>query len=96
MAARPSRPRSWADCKAFYRLMDCDDFAARRDHRAAHRADAGLGAEGQVLLLLNDTTEINYGGESVARRDWGWWAQHRSRVLFLHTALMRDPVTGEE
>ncbi|MBU6313365.1 MAG: IS4 family transposase [Actinomycetales bacterium] len=90
----PEQTEVWADCKAFYRLMDCDDFGHEEitaPHIARTRAS---GAEGQVLLLLNDTTEINYGGKRRAK-GLGLVGHNTGRGFFLHTALMRDPDTGE-
>lgn len=90
----PEQTEVWADCKAFYRLMDCDDFG-HEEITAPHIARTrSSGTEGQVRLLLNDTTEINYGGKRRAK-GLGLVGHNTGRGFFLHTALMRDPDTGE-
>jgi hypothetical protein len=89
----PEQTEVWADCKAFYRLMDCDDFGHEEitaPHIARTRAS---GAEGQVRLLLNDTTELNYGRKRQAQ-GLGLVGHNTGRGYFLHTALMRDPDSG--
>lgn len=43
-----------------------------------------------MQLILNDTTEINYGGKRQAR-GLGLVGKNTGRGFFLHSALMRDP-----
>lgn len=90
----PDQTEVWAECKAFYRLMDCDDFGHEEitaPHIARTRAS---GTKGQVRLLLNDTTEINYGRQRRAQ-GLGLTGHNTGHGYFLHTALMRDPDMGE-
>jgi hypothetical protein len=90
----PEQTEAWADCKALYRLMDCDEVSFQAI-TAPHVERTRLsGEEGQVRLLLNDTTEINYGSKRRAR-GLGLVGHNTGRGFFLHTALMRDPDTGE-
>jgi hypothetical protein len=58
-ASTPKQTECWADCKAAYRLFDQSDVtfdAVIAPHCALSR-DVGPG----VWLVINDTTEINYG-----------------------------------
>ena len=59
----PMQTQRWSDCKAAYRLISQDDVtfeAITGPHYEATRANAP-----NTTLLLNDTTEIDYGYESV-------------------------------
>ena len=58
-ASTPKQTECWADCKAAYRLFDQPDvtFDAVIAPHSALSCDVGQG----VWLVINDTTEINYG-----------------------------------
>jgi hypothetical protein len=97
--ARPdgSTPRqieSWSDCKALYRLMDCEDVSFQAITAPHYQRTKQSGEPGCTLLILNDTTEINYGGKRRAR-GLGLVGKNTGRGFFLHSALMRDPVSRQ-
>jgi len=57
----PDQTESWADCKAAYRLFDQDDVAFDeivRPHCEQTRASC---RPGDVKLIINDTTEVDFG-----------------------------------
>ena len=90
----PQQTESWADCKALYRLMDCEDVSFEAITQPHHERTRQSGEAGSVSLILNDTTEINYGGQRQAQ-GLGLVARNKGRGFFLHTALMRDPARGQ-
>ncbi|MCC9607710.1 IS4 family transposase [Blastopirellula sp. JC732] len=81
---------TWADCKALYRLMDCDDVSFQAITTPHYERTRRNGDAGSVRLILNDTTEINYGGKRRAK-GLGPVGRNTGRGFFLHSALMRDP-----
>lgn len=87
----PDQTETWADCKAAYRLMDCDDL----DHTAIvapHTELTRLSCRpGAVKLILNDTTELDFGRDVVGLGPVG---RGTGRGFFLHSGLMRDADTG--
>lgn len=88
----PKQTQSWHDCKAAYRLLDCEDvtFAALIDpHCAATRAQAS-----GHMLLLGDTTEVEFGIHR-AVEGLGPTGDGRGRGFFLHSSLVVD-ADGEE
>ncbi|WP_437191315.1 IS4/Tn5 family transposase DNA-binding protein [Planctomicrobium sp. SH527] len=97
--ARPdgSTPRqieSWSDCKALYRLMDCEEVSLAAITAPHYERTRQTGGPGETYLILNDTTEINYGGKRNAR-GLGLVGKNTGRGFFLHSALLRDPVTQQ-
>jgi hypothetical protein len=90
----PKQTETWADCKAFYRLMDCEDVKCEAILAPHLERTRSCGTAGEVFLVLNDTSEINYGGQRRAR-GLGLVGHNTGRGFFLHTALMRDPVSGK-
>jgi hypothetical protein len=89
----PEQTESWADCKALYRLMDCEQVSFEAITAPHYDRTRRSGEAGQVRLLLNDTTEINYGAQRRAQ-GLGLVGKNTGRGFFLHTALMRDPDSG--
>ena len=98
VAARPDgstldQTESWADCKAAYRLFDEQDVTFSEiiePHCAQTRACCRAG---DVKLLINDTTEIDYG----KHRDiagLGPTGKGTGQGFFLHSALMVDANDG--
>lgn len=89
----PDQTESWADCKAAYRLFNEEDVtfdAIIAPHCAQTRA---IGRPGDVKLLINDTTEVDYG----MHRDitgLGPTGNGKGQGFFLHTALMVDAADG--
>jgi hypothetical protein len=91
-ASTPKQTERWSDCKAAYRLFDQQDVtfdALTAPHGAQTRA-VGAG----TWLVLNDTTELNYGVnrdiEGLGRVGDGF-----GRGFFLHTAMLVGTETEE-
>jgi hypothetical protein len=94
-ASTPEQTETWADCKAAYRLFEKVDVtfeAVIAPHCAQTRS---VGTE--AWLVLNDTTEINFGHlrdiEGIGRV-----GSLDGRGFYLHTALLvadgRDELVG--
>lgn len=88
----PDQTEHWSDCKAAYRLMDCDDVT----HAEIIRPHAELTRQacrpGSVKLILCDTTELDY------RRDvagLGPVGRGSGRGFLLHSGLLRDAESGD-
>ena len=84
-ASTPQQAENWGDCKAAYRLFNQTGVtfkAVTAPHRALTRDAMREG----VWLIINDTTELNFGYlreiEGIGRV-----GRESSRGLFLHTAL---------
>ena len=90
----PDQLEAWSDCKAFYRLMDCDDVSFSALTTPHYERTKSTGEPGKTYLVLNDTTEINYGGKRKAT-GLGKVARNKGKGFFLHSALMRDPATQQ-
>lgn len=90
----PDQFESWSDCKALYRLMDCEDVNFQAITTPHYERTKQSGEPGETSLILNDTTEIDYGGKRKAR-GLGLVGKNTGRGFFLHSALMRDPVTQQ-
>lgn len=89
----PDQTESWGDCKAAYRLFDQDDvsFAAIiGPHCRQTRSSCRVG---DVKLIINDTTEIDYGRNRQAV-GLGPTGKGTGRGFFLHSALMVDAADG--
>lgn len=90
----PEQTESWSDCKAAYRLFDQDDvtFAAMiQPHCEQTRAAC---RPGDVKLIINDTTEIDYGAHRRVR-GLGPTGKGSGKGFFLHSALMVDAGNGQ-
>ncbi len=94
-AATPEQTENWADCKAAYRLFEKEDvtFEAVIAPHCAQTRNVGPG----TWLVLNDTTEINFG----RLRDIqgiGRVGSNEGRGFYLHTGLLvadgRDELVG--
>lgn len=91
-ASTPKQTESWADCKAAYRLFDQDGVtfdAVIAPHCAMSRA-VGPG----VWLVINDTTEINFGYDRVLE-GVGRVGSLQSRGFYLHSAMIVGSATDE-
>jgi hypothetical protein len=89
----PQQTESWGDCKAAYRLFDQDDVTFDeivRPHCEQTRAGC---RPGDVKLIINDTTEIDYGPKRRAT-GLGPTGNGSGRGFFLHSALMVDAADG--
>jgi hypothetical protein len=92
-ASTPKQTERWADCKAAYRLFDRPEvtFEALIAPHCAQTRAVGAG----TWLIINDTTELNYGAnrevEGLGRLGGEGWG----RGFFLHTAMMIGANTEE-
>ena len=89
----PDQTESWADCKAAYRLFDQEDVTFDeiiRPHCEQTRASC---RPGDVKLLINDTTEVDFGRFRRAE-GLGPTGKGTGRGFFLHSALMLDAADG--
>ena len=98
VAARPdgSTPRqteSWGDCQAAYRLFDQDDVTFAEIIAPHCRQTRAVCRPGDVKLLINDTTEIDYGSRREAA-GLGPTDNGSGQGYFLHTAMMIDAADG--
>lgn len=85
-AATPQQTERWGDCKAAYRLFDQDDVtfeAVIAPHCAATRA-VGPG----TWLVINDTTEINFGYDRNLPGVGRVGQTPNGRGFYLHTAML--------
>ncbi len=89
----PEQTESWSDCKAAYRLFDQDDVTFAeivRPHCEQTRASC---RPGDVKLIINDTTEVDFGYSRRAR-GLGPTGNGFGRGFFLHSALMVNAADG--
>lgn len=89
----PEQTESWGDCKAAYRLFNQEDVtfdAIIAPHCQQTRAAC---KPGDVKLIINDTTEIDYGPKRQAT-GLGPTGNGSGRGFFLHSALMIDAADG--
>ena len=91
-ASTPQQTEDWADCKAAYRLFARPEvtFEAVTSPHCAQTREAAP----KFALILNDTTEINYGGERQIE-GVGRVGSTDSLGFYLHSALMIDGTSGE-
>lgn len=88
----PDQSESWAECKAVYRLMDCEQVshgAIIEPHCERTRQSC---PPGSVQLILCDTTDIDFGRPVPGLGPVG--KKRSNRGFFLHTGLMRAAATG--
>lgn len=89
----PEQTESWGDCKAAYRLFNQEDvtFDCIIAPHCQQTRDACQ--PGDVKLIINDTTEIDYGHKRQAT-GLGPTGNGSGRGFFLHSALMVDAADG--
>ena len=88
----PEQTESWADCQAAYRLFDCQEVTFQRIAEPHWQQTRSL-AQG-VVLLMNDTTETDYGhGGSVV--GLGKTGNGGGYGYYLHSSLMVDSQTEQ-
>lgn len=89
----PEQTESWGDCKAAYRLFEQEEVTFEAII-APHCEQTRNGCRpGDVKLLINDTTEIDYGAGRQAR-GLGPTGKGSGKGFFLHSALMVDAADG--
>lgn len=89
----PEQTETWGDCKAAYLLLNEEDVtftAIIAPHCALTRQSC---KPGSVKLIINDTTEIDYGGLRHVK-GLGPVGNGSGRGFFLHTAMMLDASDG--
>lgn len=92
-AATPEQTERWADCKAAYRLFDCEQVtfdAVIAPHCAATRA-----VESGTFLVINDTTEVCFGYDRDLPGTGRVGNAAEGRGFYLHTALIASAL-GQE
>lgn len=93
----PDQTETWGECKAVYRLIDCDKVShAKIIERHCEQTRQSCPA-GSVQLILCDTTELDFGRSvpglgPVGKEEGNPNCAHRG--FFLHSGLMRDAATG--
>lgn len=84
----PDRFNNHADLTAFYRLMDCPQVT----HRSVlephlHQTRQAIAAEEGVVLLIHDTTELDYTSHRVVAESLGSIGDGHSRGYLCHNSL---------
>jgi hypothetical protein len=94
-ASTPDQTRQWSDCKAAYRLMDCDDIqfgailAPHCQRTRAHSSKSGR------ALLIHDKTEVSFSTQRGPIAGLGPTGNNKRQGFHLHTAL-KIAQDGEE
>ena len=89
----PDQAETLGNCKAVYRLMDCDEVSHAKiigPHCELTRRSCPAGS---VQLILCDTTEIDFGRFVPGLGRIG--RQRGNRGFYLHSGLLRDAASGE-
>lgn len=95
-SSTPVQTERWADLKAAYRLVECEDvtFAALAGPHWQQTRQRAQDVPGGVVLVIGDTTELDFG----IHRDvdgLGPTGDGFGRGFFLHNALMVEPASGQ-
>jgi hypothetical protein len=90
----PQQTELWSDLKAAYRLFDTAavSFQGMIEPHCKQRRLAGQ--EGDVKLILNDTTELDFGALSQAR-GLGPVGNGGGKGFFVHSGLMLNAATQQ-
>lgn len=91
----PDQAETWGDLQAVYRLFDCDDVepqAILAPHCQHTRESC---RPGDVKLIINDTTELNFTSHKAARGLGSVGGGGQQRGFHVHSGLMLDAVTEE-
>jgi hypothetical protein len=83
----PKQTESWADCKAAYHLIDCEEVTGRAI--TAPHFQQTLGRTEGTWLLIGDTTETHFPGKQVT--GLGPTGNGGGRGFLLHSSLMVRP-----
>lgn len=84
-ASTPKQAESWADCKAAYRLFGQEEVTF--DALIAPHCEQTRAVGPGVWLVINDTTEINFGYDRVLT-GVGRVGSLQARGFYLHSALL--------
>ncbi len=89
----PDQTETWGDCKAAYRLFNSKDVTFENIIAPHCQQTRAACQPGDVKLLINDTTEIDYGtARSVS--GLGPTGNGFGQGFFLHSAMMVDADDG--
>lgn len=91
----PDQTETWADLQAVYRLFDCDDVTPQgilAPHVDRTRQSC---RPGDVKLIVNDTTELNFTSHKAARGLGSVGCGGKQRGFHVHSGLMLDAATEE-
>ena len=87
----PDQTETWCDCKAAYRLMDCDDVSHAEIIAPHCKLTKTTCDANSMQLILCDTTEIDFKRDVAGLGPVG---KGTGRGFFLHTGIMRDAASG--
>lgn len=94
-AGTPDQTRSWADCRAAYRLFDREEVtfdSVCETHWRTTREE--VAERGGTFLLIGDTTEVAYGTRRKVT-GLGPLGNGKGRGFLLHSSLAVDADSGE-
>jgi hypothetical protein len=89
----PDQTEQWKDLKAAYRLFASEDVSFQAIVEPHCRHTRQECRPGDVKLILNDTTELDFTARRQAR-GLGAVGNGRGRGFFVHSGLMVDAATG--
>lgn len=88
----PVQTETWGKCKASYRLFNTDDVSFHKI-TAPHYKLTRQAASAPVMLLINDTTELDFGRHRKVA-DLGPTGNGGGLGFFLHSCLVVEPESG--
>jgi hypothetical protein len=86
-ASTPDQTRAWADCKAAYRLMDCDDVTFEAIIEPHCRETRARSSKSGRSLIIHDTTEVSFSAQRGPIEGLGPTGNNVRQGFHLHTAL---------
>ena len=86
-ASTPDQTCQWADCKAAYRLMDCDDIEFGAILAPHCRQTRDRASKTGRALLIHDKTEISFSPGREPIEGLGPTGNNKRQGFYLHTAL---------
>lgn len=84
----PDQTETWGDCKAAYRLFDTDDISFQTIIEPHCRRTREACVPGDVKLILNDTTELNFTSHRAATGLGSVGCGGEQKGFFIHSGLM--------
>ena len=90
----PDQTETWGDLKATYRLFDTDDVTFQGILEPHCLRTRSMCQAGEVKLIINDTTELDFGAKCRAR-GLGPVGNGHGRGFFVHSGLMLDAGSGQ-
>jgi Transposase DNA-binding len=86
-ASTPDQTCQWADCKAAYRLMDCDDIEFGAILAPHCRQTRDRASKTGRALLIHDKTEVSFSTRREPIEGLGPTGNNKRQGFYLHTAL---------